>query len=53
MAFYTGYKLYSNNHSEYSTNHNFYFPLWSFDFTNSLERYFQTDLDIFGSTKIR
>ena len=53
MAFYTGYKLYYSGHPEYSVGHIFWFPLWNFDISDSLKRYFETDLDTFGLAKIR
>ena len=46
------YKFHSDL-SENSFGHNFCFPLWKFDFSDSLERYSLTDLNIFGFTKIR
>ena len=45
------YILYTDS-SENSFGHNFWFPLWNFDFSDSLERYWLTDLNIFGFTKI-
>ena len=46
------YILYSDL-SENSFGHYFWLPLWNFDFSDSLERYWLTDLNIFGFTKIR
>ena len=46
------YKLHSYL-SKNSFGHNFCFPLWNFDFSDSLERYSLTDWNIFGFTKIR
>ena len=46
------YKFHSDL-SENSFGHNFCFPLWKFDFSDSLERYSLTDLNIFGFAKIR
>ena len=50
--FHGPYKFHSDL-SENSFGHNFCFPLWKFDFSDSLERYSLTDLNIFGFTKIR
>ena len=46
------YKFHSD-YSEFSTGHIFRFPLWNFDFSDSLERYSLLDSIIFGFTKIR
>ena len=46
------YKFYSDL-SENSFGHNFCFPLWNFDFSDSLERYSLKNLNIYGFTQIR
>ena len=39
--------------SEFSTGHIFWFPLWNFDLSDSLERYYLIDSNIFGFAKMR
>ena len=50
--FLKGLKFHSD-YSEISTGHIFWFPLWNFDFSDSLERYSLIDSNIFGFAKIR
>ena len=42
-----------SDYSKFSFGHNVLFPLWNFDFSDSLERYSQLDPNIFGFVKIR
>ena len=40
-----------SDYSEFSTGHIFWFPLWNFDFSDSMERYYQLDPNVLVSLK--